>query len=168
MRYRNLLSAAVVVLASPSILSAQSEATRSMKGATGVAVFVSAADAVKEAGYTESLFRASVEKQLRDAGIAVADTSSTDSSLVRLRIYVDMIPADPRNPGRYALSTRHSAQQLVAIRRDTTTRVHEAETWKSSTLSAFAAHEMEFAVTHTVLKQTATFILAYRSSNIVR
>jgi hypothetical protein len=166
MRYRTLLIVAVVALLPLQALVAQSAAVRSMKGAAGVAVFITVSDAVREAGYPDSLFRAAVEKQLRDALIVIADTARADSSHLRLRISVDMIPADARVPGLYAMSTRHSVQQLVALRRDSTAGlIHEAETWKSSTLHTFAAHEMSFALQHSVRKQTFSFILAYQSAN---
>lgn len=155
----------IVLLASEGRTQTLEQQRETLRGLAGVAVVVEPLNAEAEQdGLQQGRLQATVEKQLRAAGIPVLSTETWSVTPGGPYLYVN-VAALKKQYELYAYSIEVCLNQLVTLARDQNIRQF-AETWETREVGTVGSDKLP-TVQDSIARHVETFIAAYRTVNPV-
>ena len=155
----------IVVLASEGRAQTLEQQRETLRGLAGVAVVVEPLNAEAEQdGLQQRRLQATVEKQLRAAGIPVLSTETWSVTPGGPYLYVN-VAALKKQYELYAYSIEVCLNQLVTLARDRNIRQF-AETWETREVGTVGSDKL-VTVQDSIARHVETFIAAYLTVNPV-
>ena len=155
----------IVFLASEGRAQTLEQQRETLRGLAGVAVVVEPLNAEAEQdGLQQGRLQATVEKQLRAAGIPVLSKETWSVTPGGPYLYVN-IAALKKQYKLYAYSIEVCLNQLVTLARDRNIRQF-AETWETREVGTVGSDKL-VTVQDSIARHVETFIAAYRTVNPV-
>ena len=155
----------IVILASEGRAQTLEQQRETLRGLAGVAVVVEPLNAEAEQdGLTQGRLQATVEKQLRAAGIPVLSKETWSVTPGGPYLYVN-VAALKKQYELYAYSIEVCLNQLVTLARDRNIRQF-AETWETREVGTVGSDKLP-TVQDSIARHVETFIAAYRTVNPV-
>jgi len=155
----------IVLLAAEGRAQTLEQQRETLRGLAGVAVVVEPLNAEAEQdGLQQRRLQATVEKQLRAAGIPVLSTETWSVTPGGPYLYVN-VAALKKQYELYAYSIEVCLNQLVTLARDRNIRQF-AETWETREVGTVGSDKLP-TVQDSIARHVETFIAAYRTVNPV-
>ena len=155
----------IVLLAAEGRAQTLEQQRETLRGLAGVAVVVEPLNAEAEQdGLQQGRLQATVEKQLRAAGIPVLSTETWSITPGGPYLYVN-VAALKKQYELYAYSIEVCLNQLVTLARDRNIRQF-AETWETREVGTVGSDKLA-TVQDSIARHVETFIAAYRTVNPV-